>query len=449
MTSQRWPKSRFWIKVFLVLGVIVIMVLARGAPQQTAGADPSSRAAQPFHSDAKHLWNRIDYRFHVRLANEIADGPDKLTFDPNDHDRTQWTRFPEREDYLLGGACHRDALDLLDEFLAKEGEKLESDPLKRALLQHDLWAMFDRVSSPEWARSGREPYRRERRELYLRLARVIERLALSDKQIDKLPDNYAAAVAAKKYPSKFDPDHKAQAFLPSDLWDSEGPWVLLSEWAINPLATRHVQFFEGRSTFAVLLRLPEGRDQTLKYLKELREAKSKDGGGGVPQLPPQTQVALARRMMLINDSGDMVPTRLTESVQIRVLHDPTSSQDGVQTFLEFRLRRQDLIADQGGGLAAVAGDEKDREEMLFLSFGDHEKRLPILDSCRHCHLGPNGGPGILSVHSYTDAFDGTRRGPRTLTESELKIQESATIHWKRKQYSWGLLTGLKESGLRK
>jgi hypothetical protein len=439
MTCRRWS-------IFvLIMGALGVGLLQREAPPQTAADDSPPKGAQPFDSDPKHLWNRIYHRFHSRTANEIVEGPDKLTFDPNDLDPMLWTRFPEHDDYLLGGTIHRDALALLDEFVAKEGEKMETDPLQRALLQHDLWAVFDWVSSPHWTQSDNKRYRNERRELYDRLGKVIVRLALSDKQIGKLSDNYAAAVAAKKYPAKFDPERESQAFLPSDLWEPEGPWVLVSEWANNPLASRHVQFFEGRSTFAVLLRLPEGRAQTVKYLKELRELKSTDGKG-VPQVPPQTQVALARRMMLVNDAGDMVPTRLTESVQIRVLHDPTSAR-GNQTLLEFRLRRQGLIAGKDGGLTAVAKDQDDREEIIFLSFGDHEKRHPILDSCKHCHLDPHAGPGILSIHSYTGAFD-SRREARTLVESELKTQEDATIAWKQKQYSWGLLTGLRENRAR-
>jgi hypothetical protein len=444
MTWKRWPRRILGGVVAATAVLLALVAFDRAAPKPTA-AEPSSDAAQPFHSDPKHLWNRIHYRFHFRFVDEIAAGPDKLALDPDEHDATLWTRFPDRDDYLLGGPAHRDALALLDEFLTKEGEKLESDSVKRALLQHDLWALFDWVSSPEGARHDRKPLRNERRELYRRLARAIGRLALTDAQIAKLPDNYAAAVAAKKYPSQFDPDRKGQAFLPPDLWDPEGPWVLLGEWAANPLAIRHVDFFEGRSAFAVFLRLPAGRAATLKYLEELRAWKPKDGEGAVPQVPPRTQVALARRMMLVNDSGEIVPTRLTEMLQIRVLHEPTKLE-GVQTFLEFRLRRRDLLAGKDGGFTAVGKDERDREEMIFLFHGEHEKRHPILDQCQSCHVGRNSGPGILSVNSFTGSFDNVGRGGfRLLTETDLKRQEDATIAWKRKQFSWGLLTGLRES----
>jgi hypothetical protein len=199
----------------------MVFVSLEGAwPQQTTAGDPSPRAPQPSLSDPKHLWNRIRYRFHVRVESETALGPDKLAFDPNEHDPLHWSRIwfptPGPIDYLLKGAPYQEEIALLDEFLTKDGEKLESDPLQLAFLQHDLWAVFDYVSDPRWLNPNQTKlYRVERRELYRRLATVIERLALTNEQIDTLPDNYSAAVAAKKYPSKFDPERPGQAFLPS------------------------------------------------------------------------------------------------------------------------------------------------------------------------------------------------------------------------------------------
>jgi hypothetical protein len=391
------------------------------------------------------------------VESEIAHGPDTIAFDPNEHDPLHWSRiwFPEPVDYLLKETPHRGAVALLDEFLTRQGEKLQSDPLQRALLQHDLWAVFDYLSDPEWSNPLQlqpEPkrYRVERRELYRRLARVIERLALTNEQIARLPDNYAASIASKKYPSQFDPERPHRAFLPSNLWEPEGPWVLVGEWADNPLAIRHTAFFGGRSTFAVFLRLPEGRAATLQYLKELRAWKPRagqaippDGQAIPPQVPPQTQFALARRMMVVNDAGAMVPTRLTESVQIRVLPDPAKPGGDAQTFLEYRLRRQELTNGKGGGLSAVKKEERDRSDMLDLGpRHDEEKHVPILGSCRTCHTDQ----GILSMNSYTGSMDNVSRlrGIRSLVESPLQGQEDATVAWKQKQYSWGLLTGFKE-----
>ena len=65
-------------------------------------------------------------------------------FDPNDLDPFFWDRH---HPYLLSGPGQREALTLLDEFLDKKGEGLVMEPLKRALLQRDLWALFDWASS--------------------------------------------------------------------------------------------------------------------------------------------------------------------------------------------------------------------------------------------------------------------------------------------------------------
>src|SRR5260370_30321067 len=101
--------------------------------------------------------------------------------------------------YLLTGPGHKPAVAVLDEFLETNGAQLIEDPLKRALLQHDLWALFDSVlANPVWsdypAPDGKkkDPYKAERAELATRVHKVIRRLALTRKQIDALPNNYAA-----------------------------------------------------------------------------------------------------------------------------------------------------------------------------------------------------------------------------------------------------------------
>src|SRR4029077_7272035 len=104
------------------------------------------------------------------------------------------------------------------------------------------------------------------------------------------------------------------------------------------------------STFTIFLRQPEGREQTLKYVDQLSEWWKKGAKGGpatVPQFSANTQVALVRRTLLLDDRGEIRPTPLTEQVQLQILHDPTKAPDsrgmvgipppGVQTFLEFRL----------------------------------------------------------------------------------------------------------------
>ena len=435
--------------------IMAVIAMAAATVGSTAG-DPPPATARPSLADPNHLWNRLRNRLHVRVDSEFKAPPDQLSSDLNEHDPLQWSRiwFPKPVNYLFKGKAYEEAVALLDEFLAKHGEQLESDPLQRALLQHDLWALFDYVSDPDWSnplklQPAPRQYRGERREFARRLAAIIGRLALTNDQIGKLPDNYAAAVAARKYPPSFDAQHPKEPFLPAELWDPEGPWVLVSEWANNPLAIRHTAFFGGRSTFVVFLRLPGGRAATVDYLKKLREWKPKPGenippnGNAIPpQVPPHTQFALARRMMVISRDTEMVPTRLTEAVQVRVLPDPAKEGE-TQTFLEHRLRRLDLAAGNAGGLSAVQKNELDRVDMLDLGpRNDDEGREPILTSCRNCHTDK----GILSMNSYTGGMDNVSgvRGLRSLVEGPLKGQEDATIAWKQKRYDWGLLSGLRE-----
>lgn len=439
MTRNRRTAPVFW-------GVLLVSVAAGAAAVEDAAPQPAPAA------DPDHLWNRLRAGLHVRMESEQAPGADRPAFDPDEHDPLFWSRisFPEPVDYLFHGVPYREAIALLDEFLMKNGEKLVADPLQRALLQHDLWAAFDYVSDPEWSdplrlQPGRKQYRAERRELARRLSAAIHRLALTGEQVGTLPDNYAAAVAAKAYPPAFDPERPGRAFLPADLWDPAGPWVLVGEWANNPLAIRHTAFFGGRSTFVVFLRLPAGRAATQRYLKDLREWKPKpgealppDGRAVPPQVPPRTMFALARRMTVVDAAGELAPTRLTESVQVRVLPDPAAP--GGQTFLEFRLRRRDLAAGMGGGLTAVRADERDRTDVLDLGpRNDREKREPVLASCRTCHTDQ----GILSMNSYTGSLDNVsrQRGARALTDSTLKHQADAAVAWKQARYSWGLLNG--------
>jgi hypothetical protein len=386
--------------------------------------------------------------------------------------------------YLLAEPRNREAIGLLDEFLAKHGEKMIKDPLKRAFLQRDLWAIFDWFADPD-AEYQLETRRlmAERRASRVRLAQVIRRLALSADQIQELPDNYAAAVAAKTLPTQHDPSRPEEAFLPPNLMESNGPWVMLADTGDIVVAPQHTHFTRGRSAFFVLMNLPAGRKATLDYLEKLRTfpnplmPRPVDRGGRfagkfgpvlnpeLPQFPVGTQVALCREMLLIDTQGTITPTRLVESLQLRVYRDIPKADPAKldqfdrliskQDFYEFRLRREGLFAGKAGGLRVVG--PKDPEFGTFRSHAvepfeklkpsDLSARShPILDSCTACHgAETNAGPGIHSVLTYNRGFS----VPPDLVESKRKNQDSGAKLWKQRHYSWGLLQGLLENQLRK
>lgn len=427
-----------------------------GSTRAGSARAASAPAVVIYDGDASHLWNRLHATFFVRedlpgteLLPEVLDPP-----------------FWYHTSYLLTQPSHKKALNDLDDFLRVHAENLIHDPLKRAILQRDLWSVFD------WS-TGRAPgYETERRELQARLAEVMRRLALTPEEIRSLPDNYAQAIASGAFAKEYDPQHRDQVFLPPDLFDPQGPWVEL-EGAGKPLpvAEQHESFFSGRSTFLVFLRLPAGRKATFDYLNALwnspttsissphfnplqDEAPNPD----LPELPAGTQVALVRQLTLFDNQGNLTATPITESVQIRVYRSVTQSATpavGIdqivaksgQDFYAIRLSRPLLFAHHAGGLKAARPDERD-----FALFGgagpdegspSHYASLssyhPVVKACVMCHRAV----GLQSLSTRARLLK-----PNPLQEDLPKEvlgtrwwQDPRVLAWKQSQNNWHLLSG--------
>jgi hypothetical protein len=376
----------------------------------------------------------------------------------------------EDSTYLLKEPRYQQVLGLLNEFLDRRGEKLIAHPLKRALLQHDLWAVFDWLADPTVAHVSKTAHLgAERRALRNRLAAAIRRLALSVEQIEKLPDNYSIAVASKAYPPNQDPANAEKAFLPRDLLDGHGPWVHFQTGGGKPYpfgtptALTHVHFVGGRSAFFVFMNLPGGRQCTLDFMQELNAFPKPDASrasrtGGLnsnPDLPPPppsgTKLALVRQMMLIDDRGEMRPTRLIESVQIRIVN-PITEKDNV--FYEFTIHRKELF-DSNNGLRAGRSDQvtiplfnrthdpdifefPNRVRMIREVAAERVRKEPITENlrldCVSCHKRPE----IVSTNAFFHDL------PPGLTASERAKEVERVMRWKGEKYQWGLLQGLTE-----
>jgi hypothetical protein len=400
-----------------------------------------------YDSDPNHIWNRLYRSLYMRATRDGREyGYDEL--DP---------LFWYSTKYLFSGPAYQQAIKTLDEFLDTHAERLISDPLKRAMLQRDLWAIFDWTTVSDYSPSP------ARRELEVRLAQVIRRLALPVETIRALPNNYENAAAARTFAIHYDSGRPEQAFLPPDLFQPNGPWVLLSARGGDPAAPGHVFGFSGRSIFLIFMRLPEGRDATLAYLRKMSEfsrpwipdERNVDHflpNPELPQFPVGTQLALVREMMLIDDQANLIPTSIVEDLQIRVHRaipqqipatwdtDRSEARTSVDTY-EFKLSRTKLFARDSGGLRPVSRDEK--EFPVFQSHGidlfeltgepGHIERelRPVLSSCSSCHFRP-GIHSMLSRsvrHNIIPSWDST-------------YEASTTRGWKQRQYGWGLLQGL-------
>ena len=368
---------------------------------------------------------------------------------------------------LLSGVPQQRAVAVMDEFINSHGEKLISDPLKRALLQRDMWELFD-WSAGKFVRTPDES--KARRELQLRIAKIIRRLALTTNEIASLPDNYAQTEA------------KGLADLPRGLFKTNGDWVNLGNGYGVSIAPTHTESFEGHSAFYVMLHVPEGRKAALDYLDALRDF-AKTGHAwvyvsnrmvwistneptdmlvlstNIPVFPNGTEWALVRRLCVIDTEGRIQPSPITESIQMRRyldvrkrIPDPRFETNHTQILFEFEMDKR-----SGGALRAVAEHETDFNFVHFRSQGhdlfeenyrNEAKDGPIessklqsevLMTCRECH----SAPGIHSVLTYTGFLeDNPTRRPAYLEPADCKLENNRAISWIRSHYNWGLLQGL-------
>ena len=128
-----------------------------------------------YDSNPEHLWNRPFAVFYIRpselpsrpeypqdstkldewdrklRAGKLPLGPVVKRFEAGD--TKSLLAWPETRYYSESGTLAR-ADKLLNEFITTRGERLIDDPLKRAFLQRDLWAVFDHLVGQNIARYG-------------------------------------------------------------------------------------------------------------------------------------------------------------------------------------------------------------------------------------------------------------------------------------------------------
>src|SRR3990172_196267 len=126
--------------ILLILALIGCTGDLQSVPQGTGTTQvteivtiPAEPAWSVYHPDPGHIWNRVFRQFYRRTA---ADGKE---YGLGELDPLLWFDTT----YLLNGISHQQAIQGLDEFLTTHAENLIDDPLKRAMFQRDLWAVFD------------------------------------------------------------------------------------------------------------------------------------------------------------------------------------------------------------------------------------------------------------------------------------------------------------------
>ncbi|MBL8098156.1 MAG: hypothetical protein JNK81_03195 [Anaerolineales bacterium] len=310
-----------------------------------------------YDSDPNHLWNRVFRQLYQRTVGEKEYGSNEL-------DPLLWFDTT----YMFTEPFYQQTIDVLDEFVNTNGETLINDPLKRAMFQRDMWAVFDWLITREWE------YASQSLELQSRLSQIIKRVALSKEQILSLPNNYKQVVEAQIFPTDFQAEYPENAYLPVDLFEANSAWVPLGR-EDAPIVITHTTSspFLGRSVFLIFIRTPNGRQGTLDFITSLQTQVQ-------PITPIGTETALVRRMLLISNQGELVLSPLFEKIQIRRFNPD-------QTFYEFELNRNHFFKN-------IAGSFIPKKEIfsLFMNHGDEfennrrpELKATIPNICLSCH----------------------------------------------------------------
>ena len=212
----------------------------------------------------------------------------------------------------------------------------------------------------------------------------------------------------------------------------------------------------------MLWSLPGGSAETVNYLQKLWNFPQpfvaddafqfgRDGevraklNPALPPIPDGTRIALVRKMLLIDDSGVIVPSDLIESIQLRAFPGAV--------FSEQKVSRPALFAAKAGGLRAVSADEQDFVTFSAQGLDAFEQASgsgPVifareLDGCISCHrVGVEPAtatvlslPKLLRPGSLVDSRHD--RWTRWFTQRIVAAQA------KSRSYAWGVLQGLWQS----
>ncbi len=424
-----------------------------------AGTLKSDRPLPLYDADPQHLWNRMYSAFYIRPRALPASSEQPATTRFEGGDVIEFLAWGKTE-YWSGMDVFGKVNPLLDEFLQRGAETSSIDPLKRAVFQHDLWAVYDHLIDQNIKRTADRATRARRVVLCGKLAKCIQRLALPATAVAELPDTYTLAIQS----GAFAASHEFEAernYLPPGLLTQPEEWVEvdfhqpnLHEDISDRFVTLHAQSLQGRSYYRIFYRFPQGRRQVIDYLKSLNETgidwKQAAYDGFVrlrkdaPPIPVGTEVVLLQLMMTVNDQLRPVPTKIVESFQFRVFRNidgssepPTNTGVGVNV-LDYRLKRHLLFERQRSG-----GLEREPEGMPQYrvavdglkgtapdwGFADNSV---LFQQCVDCHMSRrNDRLGVASIPSiiHSGGFDsGAQMGvvhPLTSAESGLTGQRVA------------------------
>ncbi len=410
---------------------------------ELAGSLKSADPLPLYDADPRSLSNRLFAAFYIRTS----DIPTKRGGSPIQRieggDALDFLAWPGSDYWSASETC-RKSTALLDECLANPTQARPVDPVKRAILQRDLWAVFDFYAGRNIARQGDKATRQRRDELCRKLALAIRGLTLTDDEIASLPDNYAAAVKSGRFATehRFDP---AVDYLPAGLFANPDEWQEIDFFYPKDVTTDirerfvtlHTRSYLARSYYRIFYRFPGGRPELEQYLRAIEaegidwKKSAQHGSASIrkdaPALPVGTEVALVQLLITLNDQLIPTPTPMVESIQMRTFRNvegtsepPTSTGVGMNIY-EYTLKRR-LLFDglKYGGFERTPDDQPIYRVIMqgpnAPDWGDAGRSLTLMQDCRRCHTGA-GQIGVQTMPSivHSGGFDaGAQMGASTV-----------------------------------
>ncbi|MFO0918771.1 MAG: hypothetical protein U0872_10710 [Planctomycetaceae bacterium] len=410
---------------------------------ELAGSLKSSEPIAVYDADPQSLANRVFAAFYIRrseISTKRGGTPVKRIEGGDVLDFLAW---PGSDYWSTPETCQK-LNALLEECLDHPSQLRPGEPVKRAMLQRDLWAVFDFYASRNIARHGDKETRRRRDDLCRKLAVVIRGLTLSPEEIASLPDNYAAAVKSGRFATehRFDP---AIDYLPAGLLANPDEWQEIDFFypkdVTNDIRERfvtlHTRSYLARSYYRIFYRFPGGRTALENYLRAMEaegidwKKSAQHGSASIrkdaPTLPVGTEVALVQLLITLDDRLIPTPTPIVESVQLRTFRNvdgssepPTSTGVGMNVY-EYTLKRRLLFHGlKDGGLERTPDDQPIYRVIMqgpqAPDWGDSGRSLTLMQDCRRCHTGA-GQIGVQTMPSivHSGGFDaGAQMGASTV-----------------------------------
>jgi hypothetical protein len=365
------------------------------APAYLTGALAKDEPQPIYSDDPQDSWNRIFHALFTRtlqlqLSQDYTEGapfaPPKRTIMGRTEisqrvferiesgDRAVEPLFPHeqfRSDVSAAQVLAEPRFSQLRQALTEAlAEPAARPALHRALMQSDLWAAFDTLSSDVTAWILKDApiplYLERQRQLRPQLARLVKKLALTPEEIKALPANYAAAREHLELPDLFSPD--------SD-------WI---EIVWNP-QREHDRAAHFRRATRVFFKPAQKPKDKLEFLRSLADEE-------VPAAKLEA-AALVIQNLLVDTRGGVVPSPLVAAVQIRGFG--AGARAGATRFFDHELSRRALLKEPAeGGLKSHGADPfylpgAGNDYSYAPPAVEHAVAIRMATQCTSCH-GPRG-----------------------------------------------------------